>query len=89
MKSVLKVISWTLFFIAAIAAFLALSCTIGGAIVFILALCAAGFAEIFAYLAIGYYISVIVIILFCIVLGIYELVMRVRTDKNALHSKVS
>lgn len=89
MKSVLKVISWTLFFMALMAVFTAFICTAGGVIAFVLALCNNAFAYIFAYLAIGYYVSIVVIVLFCIIFSTYEWIMKAREDKNAVHNDIS
>jgi preprotein translocase subunit SecY len=82
MKKVLEIISWTLFFIAAIASVAAAVCTIGGVVTLVLALCITKVAPIFAYFAIGYFGSVTVLVLVAIIYSIYECVRKARAPKE-------
>jgi hypothetical protein len=76
MEKVLKVISWSLFFISGIAGIVAFVCTIAGIVSFMLVPFSNVFAEVFAYFALGYFISVIFILLACAVFYAYKAIKK-------------
>ena len=83
MKLLLKFISWSIFFIMAIAAVLVVVFTFGGVMclisrIFVPNSIAAQLVELYA---VGYFSSIIVIILGCIIFSIYEWIRRRSIDR--------
>lgn len=71
MKRILEVIGWVLFAIAALAGIVAALCIVGGTIGVFMALCNAEFATVFAYCAIGYFISIAVLLVIYLIASAY------------------
>ena len=77
MKNILKVISWAAFYIMALAAGLAIICTFGGVIAFIMVVFGAMSAITLQSWAVGYFASVTIVIFICSIYTIYELFSKV------------
>lgn len=79
MKNILEAAGWFLFISACLAAVIAVLCTIGGAVTFILALTNVCFVKVFAYFAIGYFVSLIlIVVIYLLVCGYYAIEKAVK-----------
>ena len=70
-KSILKVVSWVVFFISGVLAIIATVCCIGGIIMLFAALFNAYFIDLFAYAAIGFFGSMAVLFLIYLIVSAY------------------
>ena len=82
MKKTLEIISWVVFWIATFVAAFASICGVGGVLTFITSLFNLIFADAFAFFAVGFFGSIVVLCIVCLLVHVYCVIEKMVKKKS-------